>query len=385
MKTSKKQSALIVSIAANFILAIGLIYDPVPSVSTTLSALPDAPPKTRASSPEHLHPDQECAKGVANRLLYGTNSSLRDRFNALENVGLPAALIKQVLLAELTHQHSDRTDQKRGTGSPLAQAVNRQDHVTRDLATKAKARAQLLRLYGDAAIDDPVFADLFKPYYGELDFLSSDTQIALFELQAHHDAERYDAQQSGARLSEDQKAAQRDLYAAIEDLLLPDELAQYQLQHSEMAQNIRDQTNGFFHSEAEFEEVVAIALEYDIPWVAANAPYPDDVEVNLEERDARIRDFLGEDRFQEYTRLQDSNYHSLTAELSEQYSKKDIARVFDLVTELKMVQKGGQRNPLEIKNQQAELESILGLEGVKKLSEVEFKIKIPPNAHWHPL
>ncbi|MEE8057483.1 MAG: hypothetical protein V3T17_06575 [Pseudomonadales bacterium] len=194
----------------------------------------------------------------------------------------------------------------------------------------------MIQLYGESAITDPVFAGLFKPYQTTMDFLTSDVQIELYEQNLLYEANLYDAKHAHIPLTKYQQKQLRDqLNASIQEILSENELFEYQLRMSDTAGRLRSDIGDFFYNEQEFKDVFTIVKEYEPEWV--NPGWQG--EVNLTERDNRIRNYLGEDRYQVYKRLQDPGYHILQTHFRHQYiSEQDIIDVYTAINHMQQIQ-----------------------------------------------
>jgi hypothetical protein len=126
----------------------------------------------------------------------------------------------------------------------------------------------------------------------------------------------------GLMLDEDQEAIkqlQRERRAELATVLTPEELDEYDLRHSETANNMRTQLAGFQPSEDEFRRVFRLQKTFDDNFEQA-FDARDDVATEVKARaqqdaqaalNAEVQKILGPERFAEYQRAQDMDYRAL--------------------------------------------------------------------------
>jgi hypothetical protein len=95
---------------------------------------------------------------------------------------------------------------------------------------------------------------------------------------------------------------QRERSAALAQVLSPEELQRYELNTSQVANQLRHDLDGFNPTEKEFRDLFQLrqAREDDLA-------HPPEQEV-----DAQVRSLIGDARFEEYKRAQDQSYKELT-------------------------------------------------------------------------
>ena len=255
----------------------------------------------------------------------------------LRERGLSEYLVRQMVLAAINRDFLAE-EQSRQITTPYWQRPerNRYETVMTALSNEEAKRTLLLDIFGEDIAEDPVFAGLFKPLDEALAFLSSDKQIALDSLRRSGQAAIM-VQGSGF-LREDRteiRATAADLNRAIEELLTPDEYLEVQLRDSRLAQSIKRNMDGMDYGEQEFRDIFQIrhALESD----AEQASGPGGRDAIIAAREAtneQVRDYLGDERFTEYERLQDPLFRSLKT-VGERYnaSDADVVAVYDLTNQ----------------------------------------------------
>lgn len=257
----------------------------------------------------------------------------------LRERGLSEDLVRQMVLAAINRDFLIQ-EQSRQIDTPYWKRPERGRYryqtVMADLSNKEAKRTLLLDIFGEDIIEDPVFADLFKPLDESLAFLSSDKQIAMDSLRRSSRAAGT-VQRSGF-LREDRteiRSTAADLNRAIEELLTPDEYLEVQLRESRLAQVVKSNMDGMEYGEQEFRDIFQIrnALESD----AERASGPGGRDAFMAAREAsneQVRDYLGEQRFEEYERLQDPLFRSLKT-VGEYYntSESDVVAVYDITNQ----------------------------------------------------
>ena len=257
----------------------------------------------------------------------------------LRERGLSEDLVRQMVLAAINRDFLIQ-EQSRQIDTPYWKRPERGRYryqtVMADLSNKEAKRTLLLDIFGEDIIEDPVFADLFKPLDESLAFLSSDKQIAMDSLRRSSRAAGT-VQRSGF-LREDRteiRSTAADLNRAIEELLTPDEYLEVQLRESRLAQVVKSNMDGMEYGEQEFRDIFQIrnALESD----TERASGPGGRDAFMAAREAsneQVRDYLGEQRFEEYERLQDPLFRSLKT-VGEYYntSESDVVAVYDITNQ----------------------------------------------------
>ena len=119
---------------------------------------------------------------------------------------------------------------------------------------------------------------------------------------------------------------------ALAAVLSPEELAEYAVRHSELADDLRRELDGFSSTEKEFREIFKYrqlsdaAIESDDPSGKARS------QQELETAKTALRQTLGEERFAEFQRQQEPDYRQLLALSGEQGLPRDTAaKAFDLM------------------------------------------------------
>jgi hypothetical protein len=170
---------------------------------------------------------------------------------------------------------------------------------------------------------------------------------------------------------EDLKQIQRQRKAALASVLTPEEMEEYELRHSDTANNMRSQLSGFQPSEEEFRKVFRLQRTFDESYDqafdarddAAMAGKAETQQTAQEALNAEIRKILGPARYAEYQRAQDTDYRSLL-QLGERFeTSPDIAgRVYNMKQAAEQYKLQVESNPNLSEEQRAQMIAALARE-----------------------
>lgn len=249
--------------------------------------------------------------------------------SSLRGQGLDEDLIRQLVYGTLKRNqlaYQDVTDN--AYWQPGGRSHLQTNNAELELAEQQ--RQILVSTFGDDIIDDPLFAELFKPLNDQLPFLTSDKQIAVHEMNERRVAGMRDLANPGARLQEtrvDWREAREAFSAAISELLTPDEYFEYQLRNDPLAWRLRNTQGNTIQTEQEFRDLFRIQQEvYD-----NSAESPRELRPVVADR---VQTYLGQERFEEYMRNQDRRYRTIHA-IGERYgnSESETIAVYEAVIE----------------------------------------------------
>lgn len=300
-----------------------------PALSGTQAAVVNQTPESLDSEIQGSFAKGFVAKQA--RQILSIDSDYESLIDQLRDAGYDEPLLRQIILATINRDHL--LLQSNVAKAPYWQPVNKdpEEKLTKQTAWEADRRQQLLDLFGTDIVDDPMFEEIFKPLNDSLAFLSSEKQIKLYELQRHDEAKSQNLFSGGftQETREDLQAQRQNLQRQIAELLGTTETFEYQMRESRLADRMRQGLNDFDYSEQEFREIFTIRQEnegVDFSRFSNRA----DFRVQREQSEARIQDFLGPSRYEEYARSQDPSYRSLqsigerygnsTAEINEIYA-----------------------------------------------------------------
>ncbi|HKI74824.1 MAG TPA: hypothetical protein VJ998_09275 [Pseudomonadales bacterium] len=247
--------------------------------------------------------------------------SYLDLASALRNQGFDEDLIREIVFATMNRDHIQNGDD---VSTPYWKKQNgsRLDKVNADLAWQQDERQQLLNVFGPSIVNDPLFADLFKPLNKDLPFLSSDKQIALYELQQRNDPRNMRAGFTTREGIADFRRSRQQEQASIQQLLTPDEYLEYQLRESPTARMMRQTSDDFDYTEQEFRDIYKMRADEFSTVNTGDRPSREDYQQMNADLQSKIENYLGPDRYAEYTRSQDFAYRALKS-IGDRYGNSD--------------------------------------------------------------
>lgn len=306
---------------------------PQPVASQSTPGLPPEMPvqNTGAIASSPPMPVAPVVPGVPGVPAFTVGGDYQSQIDQLRAAGYDESLLRQIILATINRDHLLSSASEPDV--PYWKAADRdpENKLTRQLDWETDRRQQLLGLFGDEIVDDPMFEDIFKPLNDTLSFLSSDKQIRLYELQRRDEAATQSLFSGGfTQESRDDLAAQRqNLQRQIAEILGTNDAFEYQLRESRLADRMRRGLDDFDYSEAEFRQIFSIRQENEGVEFSRFTDR-DEYREQRQKSEARIRDYLGSTRYEEFARSQDPAYRSLqsigerygnsTAEINEVYS-----------------------------------------------------------------
>lgn len=235
-----------------------------------------------------------------------TDSETLSLSDSLRTLNIPEETIRQFKAFTLSqsmyksHQEAPYWQQQSG---------NKADHLRANLQSEQQLREALLAEFGEDIKYDESFAYLFRPLSGH-DYIDSEDQIEIHIIK----------KQAMLNLLENP----RDIHALsfsddqIKSILSDDDYFEYSLRESPIAKNLKHQLSGLDYNEQEFRDLFAILN-------SSASQQPSEVGVNhlqqvggLSDVDVAIKDYLGEDRFDEYLSVKKPSYKKLL-DVAEQY------------------------------------------------------------------
>ncbi|MDA0788833.1 MAG: hypothetical protein O2780_05160 [Proteobacteria bacterium] len=264
--------------------------------------------------------------------------SYADLADTLARLGVPEDTVKALLLAAIDRDtESTRMPYEVQTPYWKKPDRNRYEVVQAAIDAEEQKRRLILDLFGEAAVDDPLFADLFRPYDDSLPFLTSDKQIALDSLVRSTQAIQAELRSEGLlrETREEMRLVADDLDRSLRELLTSDEYHEYQLRESRTAEAMRHSMDGFDYGEQEFRDIFDIRNKLDFDAIREAGGGREAFAGARQTIDSEIRDYLGEARFEEYSRLQDPRYRSLQA-IGERYGAADdeMIEVYEITRDM---------------------------------------------------
>ncbi len=311
-----------------------------------LATLPPVSPQVAVSTPAPLEtpepvrsPVLENTDAVANAIgAEPPGDSYADLAATLTRLGVPEDTVKALVLAAIDRDIDDvRWPLEVQTPYWKKPDRNRFEMVQAVIDAEDKRRRLILDLFGEDAVDDPLFADLFKPYNDSLAFLSSDKQIALDGLVRSNRALQTELRSEGLlrETREEMRIVADDLERSLRELLTNDEYHEYQLRESRTAEAMRQSMEGFDYGEQEFRDIFSIRSKMDFDAIRESGGGREAFVEARQATDSEIRNYLGDKRYEEFSRLQDPAYRSLQA-IGERYgaSEDEMIEVYAITSDI---------------------------------------------------
>lgn len=325
MAANPRNLALIASLALNLALGGLLLYQagtpgrpaegpsavPAPAAQGSATARPESDPGDGATEPAAVRPIPPGAPTAAEYAAWIQDLAAQQ---------LPEHAIRQLVFAALQEEYAHQARQAQAN-QPYWRQRRRTDaqEIQQRLAWEEEQRQLLRALFGDEAEEDPLFAELFRPLGDDFGFLGSAKQIALHELLEQRrgdDSQAFGAWPLRERMV-DRQEANAALRRTIQELLTPEELLEYQLRESRLADAMRRSMDGLDYTEQEFRDIFQLRQQAQLDSLGDEPldPMSRDTRIALQEArdeaDQRVRDYLGDTRYQELQRNQDPLFRSL--------------------------------------------------------------------------
>ncbi len=309
-----------------------------PTAANTAQAIParpvePAPPKVSRQFDWRLVESEDYRKYIAN----------------LRAIGCPEETLRDIIIADVNklfesrqralNQSTNKFEYWKPGRQMFANLMNEETLKQQQTLTKEK-RAVLKELLG---VEPDLKADLaaiaVNPFVAMLDFLPAEKQTQLFELEQKYGAKLVNQMKGGAPDAQDLKELQKvqtEKAAELAQLLTPQEKEEYDLRMSQTAMLMRMQLTGFEPTEQEYREVFKARKTFDDEFGLVGLPGTD--KADQEKRaaaqktlDDKVKAVLGDSRFAEYQRVQDSAYQSIAKVAEREGLPTDAAvKVYDM-------------------------------------------------------
>jgi hypothetical protein len=270
----------------------------------------------------------------------------------LRGFGCPEETIRDIIITDVAKLYARRRAELRSQAPPQKfwQTTEALNASSADLQAQLRALDQEQRDLIHELLGVDLRAEMTK-YWNEEDYQNFGDDYLPAEKKGQVKAlkQRYDeleqeiySRTRGLLLDEDQAALrnlQREHEAELAALLTPEEFEEYQLRHSETANNMRAQLGSFDVTEEEFRKIFRLQKAFDDDFSQAFDPTDDtamDIKARAQEQaqallNQELKKTLGPDRYAEYARAQDSDYKTLV-QLGERFDlSRDVAnRIYSM-------------------------------------------------------
>jgi hypothetical protein len=270
----------------------------------------------------------------------------------LRNFGCPDETIRDIIITDVAKLYARRRAELRAQAPPQKfwHPVDALQADSSGLQAQLRALDQEQRDLIRELLGVDLRAEMTK-YWNEEDYqnfgdeyLPADKKNEVQALQQKYDELEQDiyTRTRGLLLDEDQAALRtlrREREAELAALLTPEELEEYQLRHSETADNMRAQLVGFNVTEEEFRKIFRLQKSFDADFNQLFDPTDDsamEIKARAQEEaqaalNEELKKTLGPERYAEYVRAQDNDYKTLL-QVSERFDlSRDVAnRVYSM-------------------------------------------------------
>lgn len=258
----------------------------------------------------------------------------------LRNFGCPEETIKDIILTDIAKVYAKKRSDIKRRGQPYkywspVDANNSVDpKLQRQLAELDREQRNLVRsLLGvDMQVElAKYWEDDFDP--AAYDFLAPEKRDQVMALKAKYEElenEIYMRAQ-GIMLDQDEEALrqlEQQRQVELANLLSPQELEEYDLRHSHVAENLRNQLSGFEPTEEEFRRLFRLQKDFENQISAALPNASDEVQAEIRARaqeegqralQEEMQKVLGKDRFAQWQQAQDPDYKALV-QIADRYN-----------------------------------------------------------------
>ena len=258
----------------------------------------------------------------------------------LRSIGCPEQTIRDIIIADLDKVFAPKVASASGHRKNLKYWEPEEEELSNDWDPREVAqKMQQIDREKREVIQELVGVDLVRErlkqrgiedyYERRLSFLPDEKQTQVRAI-----LERYDEKErairdkeieDGEALSPEDKrwlqrlSAQRE--SEVSALLSPEERQQYNLWVSPIANAVRHSLYGMSATEQDFQMVYAVRKQLDEQWGQLDADSMDSrtkeqFELAKNQVDAQIKTQLGDEKFRQYKRGEDEDYHRLSATLT---------------------------------------------------------------------
>jgi hypothetical protein len=258
----------------------------------------------------------------------------------LRAFGCPEETVKDIILTDIAKVYArKRADLKRQGRpyrfwSPSDADLSVDPKLQRQLAELDREQRSLVReLLGvDMQVElAKYWEDDYDP--AAYDFLPAEKRDQILALKAKYDEMENEiyVRAQGIMLEQDEqelRQLEEQRQVELASLLSPQELEEYELRHSHVADNLRNQLSGFEPNEEEFRRLFRLQKDFEDQINRALPESADEVQAEIRARaqeegqralQDEMRKVLGNDRYAEWQRAQDPDYKALV-QISDRYN-----------------------------------------------------------------
>lgn len=242
----------------------------------------------------------------------------------LRAFGCPQEVIKDIIITDIARLYARKRSELRRKGEPpkywMPEDAGAADpKLQRNLAELDREQRTLVRQLLGVELQ----AELSKYWEDDYDpaayaFLSEEKRDRLLGLKAKYDDMEQEvyARAQGLMLEQDEqelRQIQQQREKELASILTPQELEEYELRHSSVAETLRSQFGSFEPSEEEFRKLFRVQKDFEKE--ISQSLNPEDAAAVREDAqqalNEEMRKVLGPQRYTEWQRAQDPDYKAL--------------------------------------------------------------------------
>lgn len=261
----------------------------------------------------------------------------------LRAIGCPEETIKDIIIADVNKLYESKRKELAGPRKKfefwkpgaMMGAVIDPERTEKERALNKEKRALLTELLGSAPDEKP---DILAGMATLFDFLPAEKRSKAFELIQDRQSKMQKAMKSGAPDPEALRKAMKESETAMAALLTPEEMLDYNLRLSGTANLMSMQLASFEPSEQEFLDIFKMRKAYDDEYTmggmgSLNLQGEEKQKQKAAEQQLndQIKALLGEERYQDYKRAQDSAFQAMYSVADRENLGKDAAaKAYDM-------------------------------------------------------
>ena len=319
------KTLLILSLAANVLLAVVLTQKPAPTPTPAPapSAIPvPATPKPATSSVTEPEPAATITKTNTLLRTFGweavESADYKQYIANLRSIGCPEETIRDIIVADVNKLYDAKKKAVRGekkafeywkAGNPFLANMN--SEASEAVANLEKEKNDLLRALGiEPDLRSTTMSAMVNPLETMMDFLPEDKKSKVMETMMAWQSKLAKMVEGGNPLPEDIAKIQKGMEAEIAAMLTPEENFDYQMRFSMTANIMRQTLAGFEPTQDEFVKIFNLRKEFEDEYsmLSRGAETPEETKMRKAAEDAlkeTIKTSLGKDRFADYEMAQD--------------------------------------------------------------------------------
>jgi hypothetical protein len=339
------KALLAVSLLANAVLGyVAFKPRPVEPPPVAPAAAREKPSATAVAKPAVQVVESTVTNTLVRRMNWESVESpdYKEYIANLRSVGCPEETIRDIIIADVNKLYDAKKKQVRGVakkfeywkgGNPMA-AMMGDSETMQKIKALDDEKNQVLRALGIEPDFKTAAAEMVNPLEQMFDFLPEGKKTQLVKLLSDMQTKMAKAMEGGGQPDPEQIAkAQKEMEAAVKQMLTPEEAMDFDLRMSMTANIMRMQIAGWDPDEKEFLDVFKLRKAFDDEFSPMTRGNESDAERQRREGAEKqlkeqLRQAMGEQRYKDYELSQDWQF---------QQTLRNLKRAELGVTEAKQV------------------------------------------------